>query len=126
MKLHHTKASYLAQNAIGRAYQKETINLLQQFHDFVIGFDKTELNKTSQLEILFKLSHKDQGIQLRHCRTIDLESGDVETSLDTIIDAFRDDFIDCQHKLLGAMNDGCNVTEGKYNKAKRRFRIVIP
>ena len=128
LKLHHTKASYLAKNVIGRAYQKDTINLfhLHQCDAFVIGFDETELIKTSQLEILFKLSHEDHGIQLRHYRTIDLESGDAETILDSIIDAFKEDSIDYENKPLGAMQDVCNVMEGRYNGVKKRFRYVVP
>ena len=75
MKLHKDKGAYLVRFGVGKTYKEETVELLRTCDAFSIGFDETEINKTSQLEILVKLAHKDHGIVLRHYRTMDLEAG---------------------------------------------------
>ena len=49
------------------------------------------MNKTSEREILAKLSHHISGIELRHYRTIELEAGNAETIVDTLLTSFDED-----------------------------------
>ena len=73
MKLGRTKGHYYAAHGIGKTYQDETVRLLKECDAFSTGFDESEVNKTSEHEILVKLSHPVSGIELRHYRMIDLE-----------------------------------------------------
>ena len=94
LKLHHSKGVYLVKNAVGKSYHDETVQLLKECDAFVVGFDETEINKTSELEVLVKIAHQSHGIQLLHFQTIALESGHAETIINSLLDAFRDDGID--------------------------------
>ena len=64
MKLHCTKVTYLATNAIGNS-EEEAINLFKQCPAFAIGFDESEVSKTSELEILVKIATRVNKIMLR-------------------------------------------------------------
>ena len=126
MKVHHTKAAYITKYAISETYQRETVRLLRGCDAFTLGFDETEINKTSELELLAKISHPKVGIQLRHYKTLDLENGTAETITKTILDALEGDLIDYRKTMIGAMNDGCNTMEGHISGVKKRLSNVIP
>ena len=87
---------------------------------FSTGFDESEVNKTSEHEILVKLSHPVSGIKLRHYRTIDLYSGTAETIVDTILSSFDEDGINYRMKLVAPMTDGCATMQGKRSGVKKR------
>ena len=126
MSLQKTKGDYMATHGIGKTYQDETINLLKTCDSFSIGFDESEFNKTSELEILVKISHKDNGIQLRHYKTLELESGTgAETITDTVLGEFDSDGIDYRKKLIAPMSDGCPTMEGKKSGVKKRMKDLI-
>ena len=74
MKLSDTKGRYILRHGISPTYQKETIELLRNCYGFSIGTDETEVNKVSELEILVPVATKEDGMQLRHYRTLDLYS----------------------------------------------------
>ena len=54
LKVHHMKAAYLTKHAISESYQRETVRLLHGCDAFTLGFDETEINKISELELLVK------------------------------------------------------------------------
>ena len=124
--MHHSKGVYLVKNAVGKSYHDETMKLLKECDAFVVGFDETEINITRELEVLVKIAHQAHGIQLRHFQTIALESGHAEIIINSLLDAFRDDGIGVENKLIGGMSDGCNVMEGRLNGVKKRFLELIP
>ena len=126
LKLHHSKGAYLVKNAVSKSYQDETVKLLEGCDAFVVGFDETEINKTSEMEVLVKIAHKDHNIQLRHYQTIALESGHAETIVNSLLGAFKNDGIDIENKLIGSMSDGCNVMEGRLNGVKTKLSKLIP
>ena len=121
MKLHKDKGAYLVRFGIGKTYREETVELLRTCDAFSIGFDKTEINKSSQLEILMKIAHKEYGIVLRHYRTIDLEAGDAATLTSTITESLMLDGVDFKRKLIAPMSDGCATMEGKKSGVKVRL-----
>ena len=70
------------------------MKLLRECDCFVIGFDETEVNKISEMEVLVKIAHIKHGIQLHHYRTLDLENGTAPTIAETILDALKEDLIE--------------------------------
>ena len=70
LKVHHTKAAYLTKHAISESYQRETVRLLHGCDAFTLGFDETEINKISELELLVKIAHPKVGIQLHHYKKV--------------------------------------------------------
>ena len=104
MKLHCTKMTYLATNAIGNS-EEEAIDLFKQCPAFAIGFDESEVNKTSELEILVKIA----------TRVNNLECSNANAIINTIIETFEDDGISYESKCTGTISDGCNVNKGDHN-----------
>lgn len=102
MKLHCTKMTYLATNAIGNS-EEEAIDLFKQCPAFAIGFDESEVNKTSELEILVKIA----------TRVNNLECSNANAIINTIIETFEDDGISYESKCTGTISDGCN--KGDHN-----------
>ena len=102
MRLSHSKAEYLVKNGVGKTYAEETVRLIKACDASSIGFDESEVNKTSELEVIVKLSTKEGGVQLRHYRTIDLEDGKAETIVHTLLKQIDEDGIDynirCSHQ----------------------------
>ena len=70
MNLHSTKAAYLATNRMWKSHEEETVDLLEQCTAFAIGFNKSEVNKTSEFEILVKIATTDNKVMLRHYNTM--------------------------------------------------------
>ena len=126
MRLHHSKATYLLKNAVGPVYLEQTVKMLQQCDAFVIAFDESEINKRSELELMVKLSHEVYGIQLRHYRTLDLEDGEAQTTVDAILDSFQDDGIDYEKRLISSMSDGCMTNEGHKGGVKKLLSEKVP
>ena len=126
MRLGRSKGNYYAAHGIGKTYQEETINLLRECDSFCAGFDETEINKTSEMEILVKLSHPVSGIELRHYRTLDLYAGTAENIVNALLGTFDDDGIDYKNKLIAPMTDGCNTMQGKLSGVKKRLGEKIP
>ena len=111
MKLQRNKGEYLVSHGISKTYQDETVSLLKKCDAFSIGFDESEINKTSQLEVLVKLSDKTNGIQLQHYMSFDLYVATAEFIVNTMLDQFTSDGIDYKRKLIAPMSDGCNTME---------------
>lgn len=114
MKLHCTKVTYLATNAIGNS-EEEAIDLFKQCPAFAIGFDESEVSKTSELEILVKIATRVNKIMLRQYKTINLECSNANAIINTIIETFEDDGISYESKCTGTISDGCNVNKGDHN-----------
>ena len=121
MRLGKNKGAYLVRNGIGKTYREETVELLRKCDAFSIGFDETEINKTSQMEVLVKLAHPEFGIVLRHYRTIELKEGDAAALTNIIIESFNLDGVDFKKKLIAPMSDGCATMEGKKSGVKVRL-----
>ena len=126
MKLGRTKGNYYAAHGIGKMYQDETVRLLKECDAFSTGFDESEVNETSEHEILVKLSHPVSGIELRHYRTIEMYSGTTETIVDTILSSFDEDGINYRMKLVAPMTDGCATMQGKRSGVKKRSAEKVP
>ena len=75
MALHKTKGRYVVRHGIGPTYMKGTVELLRECDGFSVGFDESEVKKTSELEILVKVATKEGSVQPRHYRTLDLYAG---------------------------------------------------
>ena len=121
MKLGEDKGAYLVRYGIGKTYREETVELLRKCDAFSIGFDETEINKTSQMEVLVKLAHPKYGIVLRHYRTIELQAGNAEAVTNMIVESFNLDGVDFKKKLIAPMSDGCATMEGKKSGVKVRL-----
>ena len=124
MKMQRSKAEYTVRYDIGKTYANETIALLKKCDAFCIGFDESEINKSSELEILVKLADSD-GIQMRHYKTIDLESGTAKVIVETLLEQFDEDGIDYKRKLISAMTDGCNTMQGRVRGVKVKLAKEI-
>ena len=125
MRLFRSKAEYVVKNGISKTYTDETIRLLKSCDGFSIGFDESEVNKTSELEILVQLSKSGNGVQLRHYRTIDLESGKAEVIVRTLLQQFDEDGVDYRSKMITSMTDGCNTMEGRLGGVKVKLQNEI-
>ena len=98
---------------IGKTYREEMVLLLRKCDTFSIGFDESEINKTSQMEVLVKLAHPEYGIVLRHYRTIELQGVGAKEVTNTLIESSSLDGVDFKKKLIAPMSDGCATMEGK-------------
>ena len=90
MKISRVKCDVMSRDGIATTYREETIQMLQDSDSFSIGFDESEVNKTSELEIMVRISSS-TGITLRHYRTLDLEAGKAATIVSEWISQFEDD-----------------------------------
>ena len=112
MKLSDTKGRYILRHGISPTYQEETIELLRNCDGVSIGTDESEVNKVSELEILVRVATKEDGVQLRHYRTLDLYSSKANTIVTTLLEQFDADGIDYKKKLFSVMTYGCNTMQG--------------
>ena len=78
---------------LGKSYEEEVIDLLKQSTAFAIGFDESDVNKTSEFEILVKIATGNNTILLQYYKTVSLESGDVNTIFNVIVETFQCDGI---------------------------------
>ena len=99
--------------------------MMQNCDAFSVGFDESEINKTSELEILVRISSP-SGLKLRHYRTLDLDSGTAENIARDLLTTLDEDGVDYKRKLLSAMTDGCNVMQGKHGGVKKILSDEIP
>ena len=74
-----------------------------------MGFDESEINKTSELEIIVKASDKEDGILLR-----------------SLLGLFDKDGIDYKNKLVAVMTDRCNTMQGHRSGVKKRLTDIVP
>lgn len=65
-----------------------------------IGFDESDVNKTSELENKGKIAIRDNKILLQYYKTISLESGDVNTIFNATVEKSRSDFINYENKYF--------------------------
>ena len=126
VELGRSKASYLAKNGIGKTYLDETIKKMQVSDGFSIGFDESEINKHHECEVMVMLSSKDNGIELRHYRTISLDATDAQTIVDTLLDQLDDYRIPWRMKMMAPMTDGCNTMAGSVSGVKKRLEVLVP
>lgn len=65
-----------------------------------IGFDESDVNKTSELENKGKIVSRDNKILLQYYKTISLESGDVSTIFNATVEKSPSDFINYENKYF--------------------------
>lgn len=106
---------------LGKSYEEEIIDLLKQSTAFAIGFDESDVNKTSEFEILVKIAIGNNTILLQYYKTVSLESGDVNTIFNIIVETFQGDGIKYESKCFGAISDGYNVNEGRLSGLKKKL-----
>ena len=126
MKLHRRKGEVMLRHGIAKTYQDETVQLLCNCDGFSVGFDESEVNKKSQLEIMVKVATKGNGIELRHYRTLDLASATASKIVEALIAQFDKDGVDYKKKLITTMTDGCNTMQGNKTGVKKRLSDIIP
>ena len=112
MKLGITKAAYLITYGLKEYHEEETIKKMKSSDAISIQIDESEVNKVSQLNIVVDIATKANGLEKRHFKTIDLESGDPATITETVIDAFEEEKIDVKAELIDVGMDGCNTMIG--------------
>ena len=78
---------------------RQTVEKLKACDAFVVGFDETCINKKEEMEILVKIANPEDGVELRHYKTVELEAGDSESIKSKLLDTFEDDGIDYRKKL---------------------------
>ena len=108
MKLHRYKGDVMLRNGISKTYQDETVQMMQDCDVFSIGFDESEVNKSSEMEIMVNIVVKD------HYRTLELDavdSGTAASIVASLLEQLTDDSIDYKNKLFTTMSDGCNTTK---------------
>ena len=79
MSLGADKGRYISEHGIAKTYLEETILKLQTCDGFSVGFDESEVNKLTELQVMVILAEKDHGIEMRHYRTLNLDGGDAES-----------------------------------------------
>ena len=123
MKLHRRKGEVMLRHGIAKTYQDETVQLLCNCDGFSVGFNESEVNKKSQLEIMVKVATKGNGIELRHYRTLDLASATASKIVEALIAQFDKDGVDYKKKLITTMTDGCNTMQGNKTGVKKDYLI---
>ena len=71
MQLGRKKCEVLVRQGVATTFREETVSMLRECYAFSVGFDESEINKTSELEIMVRIATT-SGIDLRHYRTLDL------------------------------------------------------
>lgn len=122
MKIGRSKCQVMMWEGIAPTYRDETIMMMQNCDAFSLGFDESEINKTSELVRISSPS----GLKLRHYRTLDLYSGTAENIARDLLTTLDEDGVDYKQKLLSAMTDGCNVMQGKHGGVKKILSDEIP
>ena len=105
---------------------RQTVEKLKACDAFVVGFDETCINKKEEMEILVKIANPEDGVELRHYKTVELEAGDSESIKSKLLDTFEDDGIDYRKKLVGTMTDWCSVMSGSQAGVNKKLEDVIP
>ena len=111
VQLSREKARYLTIHGVGAYYEESVVEKLRNCDAFSVSIDESEVNHRSELEIQVKVSSKD-GVESLHYACVDLEAGDAETIVETILDKFNDDKIDYKSKLINVGMDGCSTMMG--------------
>jgi hypothetical protein len=75
---------------------------------------------------MVKLSTKADRIELRHYKTIALESTGAEVQTETLLGEMEDDKIDYRNKCIAPMTDGCSTMQGAISGVKVRLAKKIP
>ena len=113
LALSREKARYVALHGMAQPqFLRQTVEKLKACDAFVVGFDETCINKKEEMEILVKIANPEDGVELRHYKTVELEAGDSESIKSKLLDTFEDDGIDYRKKLVGTMTDWCSVMSG--------------
>ena len=99
---------------------------LKTCDEFGVAFDESEVNKKSEMEMIVNISHPKSGLECRHYKAIDLESGDAETITQTMLDEFTEDGIDYKQKLITADANGCSTMQGNKNGVIKRLKEQVP
>merc|ERR1711978_361400 len=107
MSLGRNKGQYISEHGIAKTYLEETILKLQTCDGFSVGFDESEINKFTELQVMVILAEKSNGIELRHYRTLNLDGGDAESITAALVEQFDEDRIPWREKLIAPMTDGC-------------------
>ena len=125
MRIGRSKCQVMQRMGISPTYRAETVEMMRGCDALSIGFDESEIDKISELEIMVRIS-SESGICLRHYRTLDLESGTAQGITDDLLSQMDGDGIDYKKKLLSAMTDGCNVMQGQHGGVKKMLSEKIP
>ena len=126
MSLGRNKGQYISEHGIAKTYLEETILKLQTCDGFSVGFDESEVNKITELQVMIILAQSNQGVELRHYRTISLDGGDAETITNALVENFDEDGIPWREKLIAPMTDGCPTMQGHRNGVKKRLTDLAP
>ena len=126
MKLGSTKAAYLTTYGLGEYHEEETIEKMKASDAFSIQIDESEVNKVSQLNIVAEIETKENGLEKRFFKTIDLESADAATITSTVIEAFEEENIDVKAKLIDVGMDGCATMIGAKSGVITRMKEEVP
>ena len=126
MSLGADKGRYLSEHGIAKTYLEETILKLQTCDGFSVGFDESEVNKLTELQVMVILAEKSNGIELRHYRTLNLDGGDAESITAALVEQFDEDRIPWREKLIAPMTDGCPTMQGHQNGVKKKLADLAP
>ena len=124
VQLSREKARYLTIHGVGAYYEESVVEKLRNCDAFSVSIDESEVNHRSELEIQVKVSSKD-GVESLHYACVDLEAGDAETIVETILDKFNDDKIDYKSKLINVGMDGCSTMMGAKSGVITRLMNVV-
>ena len=120
-----TKCRYVQVEGIAKTYIDETVKKLRNCDGFCIGFDESEVNHIQELEVMVILADEG-GIELRHYRTLALDSATADAIFNTIVEQLEEDKIDWKGKLISPMTDGCPTMQGRVNGVKKKFSDHAP
>ena len=120
-----TKARYMAKHGIAKTYQSETVMKLKSCDGFSVGFDESEINKITELEVLVLIADE-TGIELRHYHSIELDGGDAKTITNSLVAQFEEDKIPWKEKLVSMMTDGCATMQGRVGGVKKLLADRAP
>ena len=114
LMLGSSKVSYIVNHGLGEEFRKQTVEEMKTSTAFSISLDESEVNKSSQLECIAKITTKDGTVELKHYTTIDIEHTDASTIVTSLTDQLAADGIDYRSKLIDVATDGCATHSGKH------------
>jgi hypothetical protein len=79
------KARYMASEGIAAIFRAENVKKIRECDGFVIGFNETAINKKEEIESMAKVAIPEEGVEMIHYRTVDLEAGGALTITETIV-----------------------------------------
>lgn len=126
VKLGRTKVLYTTEHGLGAMYEEETVKKLKECDAFGVAFDESEVNKKSELVITVKISSKEEDVETRHYKSIDLEAGDAETITNAVLDTFIEDKVDFKKKMISVDMDGCSTMQGCKSGVMTRLMKEVP